>query len=98
MSVFHQLHCLSYLAEHFQQGYGGINLTEQIAHHSAHCFNYLRQGITCAGDTTLEGKTGDGPGEGSVHECIDYDRLLEWANEHAGERWREGLLPGESIL
>ncbi|KAF2008370.1 hypothetical protein BU24DRAFT_315271, partial [Aaosphaeria arxii CBS 175.79] len=98
MSVFHQLHCLSYLAEHFQQGYGGISLEEEVAHHSAHCFNYLRQGIVCSADTTLEGKTKDGPGEGSEHECVDYDALLKWANTHSAYRWREGLLPGESIL
>ncbi|KAF2262029.1 hypothetical protein CC78DRAFT_606529 [Lojkania enalia] len=98
MSVFHQLHCLSYLAEHFQQGYGGVELDDEVAHHSAHCFNYLRQGITCAGDTTLEGETEQGPGEGSVHECVDYDKLLGWANAHSAYRWREGLLPGESIL
>ncbi|KAF2179743.1 hypothetical protein K469DRAFT_741531 [Zopfia rhizophila CBS 207.26] len=98
MSVFHQLHCLSYLAEHFQQGYGGIELEDEVAHHSAHCFNYLRQGIMCAGDTTLEGETDAGPGEGSVHECVDYDAVLEWANGHSAYRWREGLLPGTSIL
>jgi hypothetical protein len=98
MSVFHQLHCLSYLAEHFQQGYGGAELDGEVAHHSAHCFNYLRQGIMCAADTTLEGKTEAGPGEGSEHECVDYDALLDWANKHAAFRWREGLLPGESIL
>lgn len=98
MSVFHQLHCLSYLAEHFQQGYGGVELEEKVAHHSAHCFEYLRQGLMCNADTTLEGKTGAGPGEGSEHECVDYDALLAWANEHAAYRWRNGLLPGESIL
>lgn len=98
VSVFHQLHCLSYLAARFQQGYGGVELTEEVAHHSAHCFNYLRQGIQCAADITLEGKTGEGPGEGSEHECVDYDALLDWANSHAAMRWREGLLPGESIL
>lgn len=98
MTVFHQLHCLSYLAEHFQQGYGGIELDEEVAHHSAHCFNYLRQGIMCSADTTLEGKTDAGPGEGSEHECTDYDALLEWANAHSAYRWREGLLPEESIL
>jgi len=98
MSVFHQLHCLSYLAEHFQQGYGGIELVDEVAHHSAHCFNYLRQGIMCAADTTLEGKTDAGPGEGSEHECKDYDALLEWANSHAAMKWREALLPVESIL
>ncbi|KAF1997771.1 hypothetical protein P154DRAFT_524513 [Amniculicola lignicola CBS 123094] len=95
MSSFHQLHCLSYLAEHFQQGYGGIALDEEVAHHSAHCFNYLRQGIMCAADTTLEGKTEEGPGEGSEHECTDYDALLEWANEHAAMDWANSPIPQE---
>ncbi|KAF2727072.1 hypothetical protein EJ04DRAFT_557622 [Polyplosphaeria fusca] len=98
MSVFHQLHCLSYLAEHYQQGYALIPLSEEVAHHSAHCFSYLRQGITCNADTTLEGKTDAGPGEGSVHECVDYDAVLDWANGHSALRWRNGLLPGESVL
>lgn len=52
----------------------------------------------CAADTTLEGETTEGPGEGSVHECVDYDLMLDWANDHAAHRWREALLPGESIL
>jgi hypothetical protein len=97
MSVFHQLHCLSYLAEHYQQGYAGVNLTGEVAHHSSHCFNYLRQGIMCAGDTTLEGETEAGPGEGSEHECVDYDALLEWANDHGAMAWR-GNLPDETTL
>lgn len=98
MSVFHQLHCLSYLAEHYQRGYAGVALTDEVAHHTGHCFNYLRQGIMCAADTTLEGKTEAGPGEGSQHECADYDALLEWANKNSAMKWRNALLPGESIL
>jgi hypothetical protein len=98
MTVFHQLHCLSYLAEHFQRGYAGVNLTEEVGHHASHCFNYIRQGIMCSADTTLEGKTEAGPGEGSEHECVDYEALLEWANENSAMKWREGLLPAESIL
>ena len=97
MSVFHQLHCLSYLAVHFQQGYGGVELEKEVAHHSAHCFNYIRQGIMCNADTTLEGQTGS-PGEGSEHECVDYDALLDWANENAAMKWRNGLLPDDSTL
>jgi hypothetical protein len=46
--------------QHFQQGYGGTNLTQEVAHHSAHCFDYIRQALMCAGDTTLEGKTAAG--------------------------------------
>jgi hypothetical protein len=98
VSVFHQLHCLSYLAEHFQRGYGGIELTEEVAHHSAHCFNYVRQGLMCNADVTLEGKTDAGPGEGSEHECVDYDALLKWANDNAAYKWRNALLPEDSVL
>lgn len=98
VTVFHQLHCLSYLAEHWQRGYMGVNLTDEVAHHTAHCFNYLRQGIMCSADTTLEGKTAAGPGEGSEHECTDYDALLKWANENSSMKWRQGLLPADSIL
>ncbi|KAI1461589.1 hypothetical protein F4805DRAFT_238303 [Annulohypoxylon moriforme] len=98
MSVFHQLHCLSYVISHFQAGYAGTKLEEEVAHHSAHCFDYLRQSIMCAADTNLEGETETGPGWGSPHECVDYDAVLAWANEHGAERWRNGLLPGESIL
>jgi CTP-dependent riboflavin kinase len=97
MTVFHQLHCLSYIAEHYQQGYGGTNLTEEVAHHTSHCFNYLRQGIMCSADTTLEGETKEGPGEGSVHECVDYDALLTWANKNGAMPWR-GNMPEETTL
>ncbi|KAI0455222.1 hypothetical protein F5B21DRAFT_472403 [Xylaria acuta] len=98
MSVFHQLHCLSYIVDHYQRGYAGANLTEEIAHHSAHCFDYLRQSIMCAADTNLEGETEAGPGWGSDHQCADYDAVLAWANEHGAMKWRTGLLPGVAIL
>ncbi|KAL7626535.1 hypothetical protein AAE478_003307 [Parahypoxylon ruwenzoriense] len=98
MSVFHQLHCLSYIVEHYQQGYAGVGLTDEVAHHSAHCFDYLRQSIMCAADTNLEGQTDAGPGWGSKHECVDYDVMLAWANERSAMRWRNGLLPGEAVL
>ncbi|KEZ43964.1 hypothetical protein SAPIO_CDS4171 [Scedosporium apiospermum] len=97
VSLYHQLHCLSYLVEHFQAGYSGVELTDEIAHHSSHCFDYLRQAIMCAADTTLEGDTEYGPGWGSKHECKDYDAVLKWANEHATMRWRTNM-PDESTL
>ncbi len=99
MSVFHQLHCLSYLAARYQQGYAGTRLTAEVAHHSAHCLDYLRQSVMCAGDTNLEGEgEGAGPGWGSRHECVDYDAVLAWANEHSTMSWRSGLMPGEAVL
>jgi hypothetical protein len=98
MAVFHQLHCLSYIVDHYQRGYAGTGLTEDVAHHSSHCFDYLRQSIMCAGDTNLEGETETGPGWGSKHQCANYDAILAWANEHSAMKWRTGLLPGVAIL
>ena len=53
-------------------------------HHDAHCFDYIRQGILCAGDTTIEGHTGDGHGWGSEHQCKDIKSIQEWVDEHGG--------------
>lgn len=93
MSSFHQLHCLSYLAEH----YNIAPLSDELAHHSAHCFDYLRQSIMCSADTTLEGVSEAGPGWGGKHQCTDYEKLLEWANERTAVKWR-GNLPTEAVL
>jgi hypothetical protein len=83
--------------QHFQTGFGGVELTQEVAHHSAHCFDYLRQSIMCAADTSLEGKTEAGPGWGSKHQCTDYDALLAWANEHTVVKFRK-LMPEEAVL
>ncbi|TAQ83336.1 hypothetical protein B7494_g8340 [Chlorociboria aeruginascens] len=108
MSVFHQLHCLvtppspislrpltsqSYLAENYQT----VPLPQDIAFHSAHCFDYLRQSIMCAADTSLEGETEAGPGWGSTHQCKDYEMVRQWANERTVFRWRN-LMPDVAVL
>lgn len=55
--------------------------------HAEHCFAYLRQGIMCAGDTTLEGpdpeRRGTLQGWGVVHQC----RI--WDGEEGFEEWRK---------
>lgn len=53
-------------------------------YHIAHCIDYIRQGILCAGDTTMEGKTEYGEGQGSIHQCKDIDVIKEWVDEHMG--------------
>lgn len=87
----------SYLAAAYQTGFGGENLTHEVAHHSAHCFDYLRQSILCAADTSLEGKTEAGPGWGSKHQCKDYDAVLAWANERTVVKFRTNM-PTEAVL
>jgi hypothetical protein len=87
----------SYLVQSFQIAIEGTDLTQEIIHHSTHCYDYLRQSIMCAADTTLEGKSELGPGWGSKHECKDYDAVVAWADEMTVFPWR-GNLPDEATL
>lgn len=60
--------------------------------HLKHCFDYLRQGIMCAGDTTLEwsARASNGTklngvdGWGITHECVNYELLKEWTDRNRG--------------
>jgi hypothetical protein len=81
----------------YQTAFDEVSLTQEVAHHSAHCFDYLRQSILCAADTILEGKTDAGPGWGSQHQCKDYDAVLAWANERTVVNFI-GNMPAEAVL
>ncbi|KAM7195936.1 protein of unknown function (DUF3328) domain containing protein [Naviculisporaceae sp. PSN 640] len=66
-------------------------LTDDETNHAEHCFIYLRQGVLCSGDTTLEQPDMDGlhvghnplHGWGTEHVCRDWDVLSAWAEENA---------------
>jgi hypothetical protein len=58
ISGMHQLHCLSTIMASYARLRFGKNETE-MGYHIAHCFDYLREGILCAGDSTLEGNNTD---------------------------------------
>ena len=65
-----------------------LNITEQLLH-SEHCFDYLRQSLMCAADTTLEEmEVVDGEvldrtdGWGAVHKCRSFEAVFEWAEKH----------------
>ncbi|KAK7952801.1 uncharacterized protein PG986_008529 [Apiospora aurea] len=86
ISVFHQLHCLYMTRAGYFSARAG-NLDEVNAGHLAHCWDYLRQAIMCAGDTTLEwlhappdniGSTG----WGYQHTCKDYGALFTFAERY----------------
>ena len=68
----------------------------EVAFHSIHCFDYIRQAILCNADTSLEGETGH-PGWGGVHQCKDIDAIRDWANHNDLFKYR-GLMPTESVL
>ncbi|EMD39078.1 hypothetical protein CERSUDRAFT_47511, partial [Gelatoporia subvermispora B] len=48
ITMFHELHCLSMLSCAFR------NTSRPTPQHIKHCLNYIRQGVLCATDLTLE--------------------------------------------
>lgn len=55
--------------------------------HYAHCFDYLRQGIQCSGDVSLEFVNKNNgiavvDGLDYPHECTNWDSLFAYAGEH----------------
>ncbi|KAJ4356721.1 uncharacterized protein N0V89_004757 [Didymosphaeria variabile] len=88
VSMWHQIHCLNHIRTMLINGDDGSS-------HTAHCFHYLRQGILCAADTTLEpGGVGSKKENGeishpetkTVHTCRDWRQVHDWlGSEH--EKW-----------
>jgi hypothetical protein len=57
------------------------------SYHASHCFNYLRQGILCSMDSTLEGSgegSGAADGSGQLHICRDRGEVIPWLES---SRW-----------
>lgn len=72
------------------------DMDPKIREHRSHCVEYLRQSILCNGDTTIEGETGSwtkSTGWGQTHSCVDFDALLDYANERAIWDLTDQLLP-----
>ncbi|KAM0739608.1 hypothetical protein ACQRIT_004792 [Beauveria bassiana] len=86
LSVVHQLHCLwSIHGNYYKKVDGGDTDTDMSAAHMRHCFDYLRQGLMCASDTSLEpvdAKLGGVTGWGSERLCRDYQQVVAWAEDH----------------
>ncbi|KAK5108829.1 hypothetical protein LTR62_007803 [Meristemomyces frigidus] len=85
VSGLHQLHCLSTIMASYSRMRQGEDESE-MGYHIAHCFDYLRQGILCAGDATLEGnQSATYPGVeipwGTAHRCTNWQALVDWADE-----------------
>ncbi|WQF84092.1 Putative mycotoxin biosynthesis protein UstYa [Colletotrichum destructivum] len=84
LSVFHQLHCLYMARDAFIHARDGHVERVNVAHLSE-CWDYLRQGIMCAGDTTLEWKQANASGSefwGYQHNCKDYALLFMFAEQY----------------
>ncbi|KAF3767315.1 hypothetical protein M406DRAFT_355532 [Cryphonectria parasitica EP155] len=86
LSVVHQLHCLWALHHSYYTALHRGNGGEDTAlGHVRHCFDYLRQSLTCAADMTLEPidhTLGGVTGWGNPRLCRDYSAVAAWAREH----------------
>ena len=80
----------------------GINPWHQIISNAIifleNCLHMLRDGVMCQADTTLLtmawGKHGPLPISNftSPHECVNWDRLMEWVEPRSFDAFEEGML------
>ncbi|OLN92793.1 hypothetical protein CCHL11_06693 [Colletotrichum chlorophyti] len=101
-SMTHQLHCLYAILESYAglaiNGSASVDMHSHIPEntngadgpwHLAHCFDYLRQGILCAGDVALEGTQTTFPegftgsdGWDAKHVCKDPKQVYEYLDKN----------------
>ncbi|KAI9702298.1 MAG: hypothetical protein M1820_006230 [Bogoriella megaspora] len=98
VTMFHQLHCLQILRSHLvslEQGKSvshdhnphAIDDSTDPHRHWVHCLDYLRQGVTCLADDTIEPAVGDGTeprvnGWHVVHQCRNSEKIYQMAAAH----------------
>ncbi|KAH7393326.1 hypothetical protein BKA64DRAFT_83546 [Cadophora sp. MPI-SDFR-AT-0126] len=95
ISMFHQLHCIAGIKSAFESMMNENDTTHmEHSSHLAHCFDYLRQGVMCAGDMTMEPAfelTGKDAGVMAVngwnveHQCKNFRTIYDFAEEHRYE-------------
>ncbi|KAH0437160.1 hypothetical protein CcaCcLH18_04028 [Colletotrichum camelliae] len=101
--VYHHLHCLKNLYHALHPEYYNFSkLTsheqERLAEHNDHCLHMLREAVMCQGDTTLItmkwNSTGLRPigNLTSPHECVNWDRLMEWVVPNPFDALADGVL------
>ncbi|KAI1194378.1 hypothetical protein F5X97DRAFT_327645 [Nemania serpens] len=97
VSLMHKLHCLNLIRFHYWQVKGIAPATEGYSDaawdaHMDHCFEYLRQSISCASYFAVEGysplNVEGHPGHvssvtawGVEHDCINWDALWTFQND-----------------
>ncbi|KAL4887399.1 hypothetical protein BJY04DRAFT_212436 [Aspergillus karnatakaensis] len=94
LSAVHQLHCLWSIYQNYYEALHSRPDAQAQPHlesrpdsppvepHMRHCFDYLRQSLMCASDSTFEPvdpKLGGVTGWGTERVCRDYAELRVWA-------------------
>ncbi|KAG2063638.1 hypothetical protein BDR04DRAFT_1111304, partial [Suillus decipiens] len=95
MEAPHQLHCLNLLRKSsWRDHYAPTDISFQdrpgvIRMHLDHCIEMIRQNIMCSADVTLltwdwvEGHDIPYPNFNTLHQCRDYEKILDWSAKHA---------------
>ncbi|ORY17852.1 hypothetical protein BCR34DRAFT_583415 [Clohesyomyces aquaticus] len=106
-SMTHQLHCLYTILDAYSTLYTAATALPpksaeiEFPWHVTHCFDYIRQGIMCAGDVALEGaettfppdpetgERGGSDGWDARHVCRDYGQVVRYLEGVAAdqEKW-----------
>jgi len=73
VTMYHQLHCLNAMRYDLTQSKIGKAPTTAELRHAHHCYNYIRQGLQCGLDLTLE-LSYDEMGD-TVHVCRDWVQI-----------------------
>ncbi|KAF2171487.1 hypothetical protein M409DRAFT_18604 [Zasmidium cellare ATCC 36951] len=104
-TLFHSLHCLIHIRTSLSTLIASIAhdntqlvyelLVKSQEEHVRHCFDYLRQGVMCQGDLTLEWPRTEDDGSGRRfavdgwgvgHVCRSWDAVMEFMEEHSVTR------------
>ncbi|KAJ3742322.1 hypothetical protein DFH05DRAFT_1461447 [Lentinula detonsa] len=94
VTMYHQFHCLLSIRQALEDVI--LNQTSQYeaghSSHTNHCFSYLRQGLLCKSDTTLEptmpvdllgNKHGAAAsGSGVLHKCMDWVKVRNYVEDN----------------
>lgn len=95
MEAPHQLHCLNLLRKASWPDYykhTDVSFQDQpqvIRMHLDHCIEMMRQNTMCNADVKMitwdwvEGHHDPYPNFNTRHQCRDYEKILDWAVEHA---------------
>jgi len=90
ISAVHQLHCLWSMHQVLFSVSRGDAVVDDYPH-IRHCFDYLRQSLMCASDTTLEPvdtNLGGVTGWDVSRSCRNYEQLKDWAKAHRASNER----------
>jgi hypothetical protein len=80
VTMYHQLHCLNAMRYDLTQSKIGKIPTAAELGHAHHCYNYIRQGLQCGLDLTLDESHG-GLG-GTAHVCRDWVQIREFMEQN----------------